>query len=176
MRSSEPALRGRGGAGFPTWRKWDTCRQTAAEQRYLICNADEGDPGAFMNRSLIEGDPHAVLEGMLIAAFALGASKGYVYCRAEYPLAHRPPRRSPSGQMRDLGLLGENIQGSGFSFDVEIKKGAGRVRLRRGDRADRLDRGPPRHAAAAAALPRRRAACGASRRSSRTSRPSRTCR
>jgi NADH-quinone oxidoreductase subunit F len=117
-------LRGRGGAGFPTWRKWEVCRHTAADQRYLICNADEGDPGAFMNRSLIEGDPHAVLEGMLIAAVALGASKGYVYCRSEYPLAITRLRLAIS-QMRALGLLGERIQGSDFSFDVEIKKGAG---------------------------------------------------
>jgi len=117
-------LRGRGGAGFPTWLKWNTCRQTPADQRYLICNADEGDPGAFMNRSLIEGDPHAVLEGMLIAAFALGASKGYVYCRAEYPLAVAR-LRTAIAQLRSLGLLGEQIQGSGFSFDLEIKKGAG---------------------------------------------------
>ncbi len=80
-------LRGRGGAGFPTWRKWLTCRETESSERYLICNADEGDPGAFMNRSLIEGDPHAVLEGMLIAAYAIGASQGYIYIRAEYPLA-----------------------------------------------------------------------------------------
>jgi len=117
-------LRGRGGAGFPTWRKWDTCRQTPAEQRYLIGNADEGDPGAFMNRSLIEGDPHAILEGMLIAAFALGASQGYIYCRAEYPLAISRLKVAIA-QMRALGLLGTHIQGSDFSFDVEIKKGAG---------------------------------------------------
>jgi NADH-quinone oxidoreductase subunit F len=117
-------VRGRGGAGFPTWRKWETCRQTRAEQRYLICNADEGDPGAFMNRSLIESDPHAVLEGMLIAAFTLGASKGYVYCRAEYPLALTRLKLAIR-QMRDLGVLGESIQGSSFSFDVEIKMGAG---------------------------------------------------
>jgi NADH-quinone oxidoreductase subunit F len=117
-------IRGRGGAGFPTWRKWDTCRRTPAGQRYLICNADEGDPGAFMNRSLIEGDPHAVLEGMLIAAVALGASRGYVYCRAEYPLAIARLKAAIE-QMRVLGLLGDNIQGSSFSFDLEIKKGAG---------------------------------------------------
>jgi len=117
-------LRGRGGAGFPTWRKWEVCRNTPADQRYLICNADEGDPGAFMNRSLIEGDPHAILEGMLIAAFTLGASQGYVYCRAEYPLAIAR-LKTAIAQMRALGLLGQNIQGSGFSFDLHIKKGAG---------------------------------------------------
>ncbi|MCK4752626.1 MAG: NADH-quinone oxidoreductase subunit F, partial [Planctomycetes bacterium] len=117
-------LRGRGGAGFPTWRKWQICRDAPGETKYLICNADEGDPGAFMNRSLIEGDPHSVLEGILIAAFALGASEGYIYCRAEYPLALRRLEVA-IGQMRELGLLGENIQGSGFSFDITIKKGAG---------------------------------------------------
>ncbi len=122
--ANRSGLRGRGGAGFPTWRKWDICRRTAADQRYLICNADEGDPGAFMNRSLIEGDPHAVLEGMLIAAVALGASRGYIYCRAEYPLAIARLRGAIS-QMRALGLLGERIQGSDFSFEIEIKKGAG---------------------------------------------------
>ncbi len=117
-------LRGRGGAGFPTWRKWQLCRNATGRTKYLICNADEGDPGAFMNRSLIEGDPHAVLEGMLIAAFTLGASQGYIYCRAEYPLAiHR--LEVAIFQMRELGLLGDNIQGSGFSFDLTIKKGAG---------------------------------------------------
>lgn len=117
-------LRGRGGAGFPTWRKWEVCRNTPADRRYLICNADEGDPGAFMNRSLIEGDPHAILEGMLIAALTLGASHGYVYCRAEYPLAIAR-LRTAIGQMRTRGLLGDNIQGSGFAFDLHIKKGAG---------------------------------------------------
>ncbi|MHC4750648.1 MAG: FAD-dependent oxidoreductase [Planctomycetota bacterium] len=117
-------LRGRGGAGFPTWRKWQFCRNAPGRTKYLICNADEGDPGAFMNRSLIEGDPHAVLEGMLIAAFTLGASQGYIYCRAEYPLAiHR--LEIAIAQMHELGLLGEDIQGSGFSFDLTIKKGAG---------------------------------------------------
>jgi NADH-quinone oxidoreductase subunit F len=117
-------LRGRGGAGFPTWRKWQFCRDAPGTTKYLICNADEGDPGAFMNRSLIEGDPHAVLEGMLIAAFTLGASQGYIYCRAEYPLAIQRLEIAIA-QMRELGLLGENIQGSGFSFDLNIKKGAG---------------------------------------------------
>ena len=120
----QAGLRGRGGAGFPTWRKWDTCRKVAAEQRYLICNADEGDPGAFMDRSLIEGDPHAVLEGMLIAALALDASQGFIYCRFEYPLAIARLEVAIA-RARDLGLLGQNILGSGFSFDVAIKKGAG---------------------------------------------------
>jgi NADH:ubiquinone oxidoreductase subunit F (NADH-binding)/(2Fe-2S) ferredoxin/Pyruvate/2-oxoacid:ferredoxin oxidoreductase delta subunit len=117
-------MRGRGGAGFPTWRKWLACRETESDRRYLICNADEGDPGAFMNRSLIEGDPHAVLEGMLIAAYAIGAGAGYVYIRAEYPLAIER-LRSAIARMRELGLLGERILGSAFSFDITIKEGAG---------------------------------------------------
>jgi NADH:ubiquinone oxidoreductase subunit F (NADH-binding) len=117
-------LRGRGGAGFPTWRKWSTCRETPSGERYLICNADEGDPGAFMNRSLIEGDPHAVLEGMLIAAYTIGASQGYVYIRAEYPLAIQRLKKAIL-QMREAGLLGQNILGSEFSFDIRIKEGAG---------------------------------------------------
>ncbi|MBM3286637.1 MAG: NADH-quinone oxidoreductase subunit F, partial [Candidatus Eisenbacteria bacterium] len=117
-------LRGRGGAGFPTWRKWLTCRETESDCRYLICNADEGDPGAFMNRSLLEGDPHAVLEGMLIAGYAIGASHGYVYVRAEYPLAVQRLRTAIS-QMREIGVLGERILGSDFSFDIRIKEGAG---------------------------------------------------
>ena len=117
-------LRGRGGAGFPTWRKWSLCRQAKSEQRYLVCNADEGDPGAFMNRSLIEGDPHAVLEGMLIAAYTIGASRGFIYIRAEYPLAIERLKRALA-QMRELGALGDKILGSDFSFDIKIKEGAG---------------------------------------------------
>jgi NADH:ubiquinone oxidoreductase subunit F (NADH-binding)/NAD-dependent dihydropyrimidine dehydrogenase PreA subunit/(2Fe-2S) ferredoxin len=117
-------LRGRGGAGYPTWKKWATCRETESDVRYLICNADEGDPGAFMNRSLIEGDPHAVLEGMLIAAYTIGATHGYVYIRAEYPLAIKRLKKA-IGQMGELGLIGTNILGSAFSFDLKIKEGAG---------------------------------------------------
>ena len=117
-------LRGRGGAGFPTWRKWLFCRQTESAERYLICNADEGDPGAFMNRSLIEGDPHALLEGMLIAAYTLGVTKGFIYIRAEYPLAIVRLKRAIA-EIRALNLLGENILGSDFSFDIRIKEGAG---------------------------------------------------
>ncbi len=120
----EAGLRGRGGAGFPTWRKWLFCRETESDQRYLICNADEGDPGAFMNRSLIEGDPHALLEGMLVAAYSIGAGKGFIYIRAEYPLAIERLKRAIA-QMRDLGLLGDNILGTDFSFDIKIKEGAG---------------------------------------------------
>ena len=117
-------LRGRGGAGFPTWKKWEICRSYESDQKYMICNADEGDPGAFMNRSLIEGDPHAVLEGLTIAAYAIGASKGYIYIRAEYPLAIKRLNIAIS-QMKELGLLGKNILGSGFNFDITIKEGAG---------------------------------------------------
>jgi NADH-quinone oxidoreductase subunit F len=117
-------LRGRGGAGFPTWRKWQTCREAPGDTKYMICNADEGDPGAFMNRSLLEGDPHSMLEGFLIAGYAIGARRGYVYIRAEYPLAVERLRNAIR-QMREAGLLGENILGSGFSFDIEIREGAG---------------------------------------------------
>jgi NADH-quinone oxidoreductase subunit F len=120
----EAGLRGRGGAGFPTYKKWEICRNSPAEKKYMICNADEGDPGAFMNRSLIEGDPHSVLEGMLIAAYAIGASQGYIYIRAEYPLAIARLRKALS-QMREYGFLGKNIQNSGFDFDITIKEGAG---------------------------------------------------
>lgn len=120
----EAGLRGRGGAGFPTYKKWQVCRDAPGRTKYLICNADEGDPGAFMNRSLLEGDPHAVLEGMMIAAYAIGATQGYIYIRAEYPLAVKRLRHAIA-QMRAWGLLGHNIQGSGFSFDIAIKEGAG---------------------------------------------------
>jgi NADH:ubiquinone oxidoreductase subunit F (NADH-binding)/NAD-dependent dihydropyrimidine dehydrogenase PreA subunit/(2Fe-2S) ferredoxin len=120
----EAGLRGRGGAGFPTHKKWALCRSMPEPTKYLICNADEGDPGAFMNRSLIEGDPHAVLEGMLIAAYAIGASHGIVYIRAEYPLAVTRLRNALT-QMKACGFLGRDIQGSGFSFDITVKEGAG---------------------------------------------------
>ncbi|MDJ0622335.1 MAG: NADH-quinone oxidoreductase subunit NuoF [Desulfocapsaceae bacterium] len=117
-------LRGRGGAGFPAYRKWEFCRNAPGSPKYLICNADEGDPGAFMNRSLIEGDPFALLEGMLIAAYGIGASQGYIYIRAEYPLAIERLRIAMA-QMDKLGLLGKDILGSGFDFDITIKEGAG---------------------------------------------------
>lgn len=117
-------LRGRGGAGFPTWLKWDFCRKSPGREKYLVCNADEGDPGAFMNRSVLEGDPHAILEGMLIAAYTIGATHGYIYCRAEYPLALERLNIALA-KMKEYGLLGANILGSGFNFDIEIKEGAG---------------------------------------------------
>jgi len=117
-------LRGRGGAGFPAHLKWQFCRDAIGEPKYMICNADEGDPGAFMDRSILEADPHAVIEGMAIAAFAMGASHGYVYARAEYPLAVKRLRLA-LGHAREKGFLGQNILGSGFGFDIEIKEGAG---------------------------------------------------
>ncbi|MBN2184531.1 MAG: NADH-quinone oxidoreductase subunit NuoF [Candidatus Krumholzibacteriota bacterium] len=120
----ESGLRGRGGAGFPTGLKWSFAAGYDSEIKYVVCNADEGDPGAFMDRSVLEGDPHSVLEGMVICARAIGASSGYIYCRAEYPLAiHR--LTIAIGDAREKGYLGENILGSGFSFDIEIKQGAG---------------------------------------------------
>ncbi len=120
----QAGLRGRGGAGFPTFKKWTVCRNSPGEQKYLICNADEGDPGAFMNRSLIESDPHALLEGMLIAGYAIGASKGVIYIRAEYPLAIERLKKA-IGQMRENGLLGNKILDSKFNFEIKIKEGAG---------------------------------------------------
>lgn len=121
---SDSGLRGRGGAGFPTGRKWQFAKNSTDEQKYVACNADEGDPGAFMDRSVLEGDPHAIIEAMAIAAYAIGANKGYVYVRAEYPIAvHR--LQVAIDQARDYGLLGDNIMGKGFKFDLEIRLGAG---------------------------------------------------
>lgn len=117
-------LRGRGGGGFPTGRKWSLCRAAAGDEKYVICNADEGDPGAYMDRSVLEGNPHLVLEGMLIGAWAIGAQQGYVYVRNEYPLAVENIRLAVE-QARQLGLLGENILGSKLCFDVEIARGGG---------------------------------------------------
>jgi len=117
-------LRGRGGAGFSTGTKWELCRKSPGNIKYVICNADEGDPGAFMNRSLLESDPHSVLEGILIGAYAIGATEGYIYVRAEYPLAIVRLKNAIQ-QMREYGLLGKNILGSSFSFDLHIKEGAG---------------------------------------------------
>ena len=117
-------LRGRGGAGFPTGRKWRFTRSSPGEVKYLVCNADEGDPGAFMDRSVLEGNPHLVLEGMLIAAYAIGSQHGYVYVRAEYPLAVQHLKIAMA-QAEELGLIGENILGTSFSFHLKIKEGAG---------------------------------------------------
>jgi NADH-quinone oxidoreductase subunit F len=121
---TESKLRGRGGAGFPTGSKWLFARQAKANPKYIICNADEGDPGAFMDRAMLEGDPHAVLEGMLIGAYAIGAEYGYIYVREEYPIAVEHLTIALE-QMRELGLLGENILGTGFNFDLSLKMGAG---------------------------------------------------
>jgi len=117
-------LRGRGGAGFPTATKWQFCHDAPGEQKYMICNADEGDPGAFMDRSTLEGDPHTVIEGMAIAAYAIGASEGYIYIRAEYPLAVKRVKKAIQ-QAEEQNLLGDNIAGSGFSFHLHVKEGAG---------------------------------------------------
>ena len=117
-------LRGRGGAGFPTGLKWEFANKSDGDLKYVLCNADEGDPGAFMDRSVLEADPHAVLEGIIIAAKAIGAHRGYIYCRAEYPLALRRLDIGIS-KAREYGLLGEDILGSGFNFDLEVYQGAG---------------------------------------------------
>jgi len=117
-------LRGRGGGGFPTGLKWEFARRAEGKGKFVICNADEGDPGAFMDRSIVEADPHSVLEGMTIGAYAIGADKGYVYVRSEYPLAVERMFKAID-QSKDYGLLGKDILGSGFNFDVEVIQGAG---------------------------------------------------
>ncbi|MCX5718135.1 MAG: NADH-quinone oxidoreductase subunit NuoF [Nitrospirae bacterium] len=117
-------LRGRGGAGFPTGLKWETCRRTQGDIKYIICNADEGDPGAFMDRSIIEGNPHSVIEGMMIAGYAVGSNHGYIYIRAEYPFAVERLRLAIQ-QAHEQGYLGKNIAGNNFDFDIKIKLGAG---------------------------------------------------
>lgn len=120
----DSGLRGRGGAGFPTGLKWKLAKQNDADQKYVCCNADEGDPGAFMDRSVLEGDPHALLEAMTIAGYAIGASQGYIYVRAEYPIAV-DRLRIAIAQSREMGLLGDDIFGTGFSFDIDLRLGAG---------------------------------------------------
>ena len=121
---SDSGLRGRGGGGFPTGRKWALCAPNKAPQKYVVCNADEGDPGAFMDRSILEGDPHCIIEAMTICGYSVGATKGYVYVRAEYPIAVKRLQRAID-QAKEYGLLGKNIFDSGFDFDLEIKLGAG---------------------------------------------------
>lgn len=123
---SDSGLRGRGGAGFPTGLKWQACKEakSPAGIKYVVCNGDEGDPGAFMDRNLLESDPHSVIEGMIIAAYAIGSNKGYIYVRAEYPLAVKTLENALS-QAKQYGILGDNILGSGFNFDIEIYEGAG---------------------------------------------------
>ena len=117
-------LRGRGGAGFPTGLKWEFARKASGDKKYVICNADEGDPGAFMDRSTLEGDPHSVIEGMAIGAYAIGADEGYIYCRAEYPLAIKRLKIAIA-QAEEMGLLGDHIMGTNFSFHLHLKEGAG---------------------------------------------------
>ncbi len=117
-------LRGRGGGGFPTGMKWKFAKNSVSDKKYVCCNADEGDPGAFMDRSILEGDPHAVIEAMAIAAYAIGADQGYVYCRAEYPIAVKRLQIAIK-QAREYGLLGKNIFGTGFNFDMDVRLGAG---------------------------------------------------
>jgi NADH:ubiquinone oxidoreductase subunit F (NADH-binding)/(2Fe-2S) ferredoxin len=117
-------LRGRGGGGFPTGLKWEIASKNSADQKYVVCNADEGDPGAFMDRSILEGDPHSVIEAMAICGYCIGATKGLVYIRAEYPLAIKRLQTAIK-QAREYGLLGNDIMGSGFDFDIELKYGAG---------------------------------------------------
>ena len=121
---SKSGLRGRGGAGFPTGKKWSFAQKEQADQKYIICNADEGDPGAFMDRSILEGDPHSVIEAMAIAGYSIGATQGYIYVRAEYPIAVQRLKIAIN-QAREYGLLGKNIFGLGFEFDVDIRLGAG---------------------------------------------------
>lgn len=121
---SKSGLRGRGGGGFPTGEKWASCAKYSAEEKFVLCNADEGDPGAFMDRSLLEGDPHAVLEGMIIAGYAINATSGYIYVRAEYPLAVKRLKHTIEEANR-RGFLGENILNSGYSLEIYVKEGAG---------------------------------------------------
>lgn len=120
----DSGLRGRGGAGFPTGQKWNFCASAPGEEKYIICNADEGDPGAFMDRSVLEGDPHSVIEGMIIGGYAIGATHGYIYCRAEYPLAVKRLMHSIE-EATKRGLLGKDILGSGYDLEIIVKEGAG---------------------------------------------------
>jgi len=121
---SESGLRGRGGAGFPTGKKWMFAKMAEGEQKYVVCNADEGDPGAFMDRSILEGDPHCIIEAMMIAGYAIGANKGYIYVRAEYPIAVQRFQKAID-QAKEYGILGQNIWNTNFDFDLEIRLGAG---------------------------------------------------
>ena len=147
-------LRGRGGAGFPTWRKWKFTREAAGDQKYVVCNADEGDPGAFMDRSVLEGDPHSVIEGMAIAAHTVGAQTGYIYVRAEYPLAVERLKIALA-QAQRARPAGQEHPGHGLRFRPGNPHGLRGVRLRRRDGAVDLDRGQPRRAASPSAVPRR---------------------
>lgn len=125
---TESGLRGRGGAGFPTGKKWEFTRMAKGDQKYVVCNADEGDPGAFMDRSILEGDPHSVVEAMIIAGYAVGANKGYIYVRAEYPIAvHR--FQTAIDQAREYGILGKKIFQTDFEFDLEVRLRSRSLRL-----------------------------------------------
>ncbi len=149
----DSGLRGRGGAGFPTGVKWNFAAANEADQKYVCCNADEGDPGAFMDRSILEGDPNVVIEAMAIAGYAIGATQGYVYVRAEYPIAVQRLSKAIE-EAREIGMLGKNILGSGFDFDIDIRLGAGAfVFCRRGNCSDDLYRGQTRRAAPKATVP-----------------------
>ena len=167
-------LRGRGGAGFPTAVKWDMAIKAPGPKKYLICNADEGDPGAFMDRSVVEGNPHAVIEGMIIGAYAIGAPYGYVYIRAEYPLAVERLHLAIK-QAKERGFLGKNILGTGFDFMIKVKLGAGafvcgeETALIASIEGKRGSPGPNRRS-------RHKRDCGAIRRSSTTWKRLRTCR
>ena len=130
-------LRGRGGAGYPTWMKWSLCRKEQSPLKYVICNGDEGDPGAYMDRGVLEGDPHSVIEGMIIAAYAIGATKGYFYIRAEYPLAVKRIQEALD-QCHEAGFLGTGILGSKFSFRCGNQTGGWSLRLRRRNRSHQL--------------------------------------
>ena len=121
---TKSGLRGRGGAGFPTGKKWAFAKAAEGKQKYVVCNADEGDPGAFMDRSILEGDPHCVIEGMMIAGYAIGADEGYIYVRAEYPIAVKRFQIAID-QARERGIIGKNIFGTDFNFDLHVRLGAG---------------------------------------------------
>ena len=121
---TKSGLRGRGGAAFPTGQKWRLARQAKGDTKYVVCNADEGEPGAYMDRTVLEGDPHAIIEGMLIGAYAIGAREGFIYVRSEYPLAIEILQHAIDEATR-AGLLGDDILGSGWSFRVKVRRGAG---------------------------------------------------
>ena len=136
---TESGLRGRGGAGFPTGKKWEFTRMAKGDQKYVVCNADEGDPGAFMDRSILEGDPHSVVEAMIIAGYAVGANKGYIYVRAEYPIAvHR--FQTAIDQAREYGILGKKIFQTDFEFDLEVRLRSRSLRLWRRNCFTRINR------------------------------------
>ena len=151
-RSRAPACAGRGGSGFPAGKKWELALASQGEKKYVICNADEGDPGAFMDRSILEGDTYAVLEGMIIAGYAIGADEGIIYCRAEYPAGHRAHQQGHRGH--EGGGHPRDTHGRRVHIRAAREKGRRRIRLRRGNGAHGLRRGPPGNAPAAAAVPR----------------------